>query len=158
MAISHNVNGCTKVTFKAIDLGYSRDGVDIRLEPKWAPIQSDCYGGSAGAPSDAQFMGAVATVTAELTNYDMAEVEGLSSFTSDALIASGTLPVIGTLARAGTLAEILVLTGTTNTYTFNTAILFHSQSVNKGTRASIHTLAWQCWIDADTTRVLFAIT
>ena len=151
------VAGPVIVTFNSLQIGYSRDGVQIRFEPRWIDVPSDEYGGASGAPSDAQLVGAIATVSADLTKYDKAEVRKLTSFQGTVGVA-GTLPAFGTLMRQDTKVQILYLNGANEDFTFAKSFVRQAIEVNKGTRFSSAMMAWECWIDAPATRVLFTVT
>jgi len=155
MTIEHNVAGFVTVTYNAVQLGYSRDGVQIRIEPKWIDIPSDDYGGASGAPADAQLVGAIATVTADLTKYDKAFTRALTGFNKAGTV--GTLPVLGTLMRQESEFAVLLLDGVNEDWTFSTAIMRQAQEVNKGTKFSTFMLGWECWINNTTARLLFTV-
>jgi hypothetical protein len=155
MAIQHQVAGPVIVTFNAAQLGYSRDGVQIRVEPKWGDIFSDDFGGAGGAPADAQLLGAICTVIAELTKYEKAEVHKLSSFEKAG--TAGVLPQLGTLIRQESEFAALLLDGKNEDWTFSTAFLRQAQEVNKGTRFSTFVIGFECWINNTTARTLFTI-
>lgn len=155
MAIQHEVAGPVIVTWNTIQLGYSRDGVPIRIEPKWIDIQSDDYGGAAGAPSDIQLAGALCIVTAELTKYSKADCHALTSFYKGG--SAGVLPVIGSLIRQNSYHAALLLDGVNEDWTFSTAVIRQAIEVNKGTRYSTLVCGWECWINNTTARTLFTI-
>jgi len=154
--MEHIVAGPVIVTFNSLQIGYSRDGVQIRIEPRWIDVPSDEYGGASGAPSDAQIVGAIATVSADLTKYDKAQLRKLTSFAGTTGTA-GTLPAFGTLMRQDTKVQILLLDGANEDFTFSNAFVRQAIEVNKGTRFSSAMLAFECWVDAPATRVLFTV-
>lgn len=155
MAIQHEVAGPVLVKFNSASLGYTRDGAQIRIEPRWIDVPSDDYGGASGAPADAQLVGAICTVHCDLTKYDKAEVHKLSAFQKAG--TAGTLPVYGSLMRQGSLYATLLLDGVNEDWTFSVAIIRMAQEVNKGTRFSTFVCGFECWVDAAATRVLFTI-
>lgn len=157
-------------------IGFSRDGVSIRIEPRWGDIQSDDYGGDGGVPSDSQFLGATATITAELTKYDDVTTAGalitskLGSFVKSGAtgLTAGTLGStaagIGTLVRGTDIEGTLILTTGTlpspasgdRQMTFETAFLRGAQEVNKGTKYSTYIVSWEAWANSATGQVLYA--
>lgn len=155
MAIQHNVAGPVIVTFDAVELGYARDGVRIEFHPRWLDVHSDDFGGEAGAPSDAQMMGGIAIVTAELTKYDHDFVKVLTSFEESG--ATGTFPAFGTLVKQGGLYSTLLLNGANQDWTFAQAFLRRAQDVNVGTKFSTFMLGWECWVNTAAARVLMTI-
>lgn len=56
-------------------LGYPRDGVELRIEPRHAPVFCDALGGTTGPPIDLLFLGATATARFELSKYDAVGVQ-----------------------------------------------------------------------------------
>lgn len=158
MAIQHVVAGASIVTFQSYQLGYTRDGVRIRIEPKWNEIKSDDYGGEGGAPADQQLLGAEAIITCDLTKYDAALVEKLTAYA--VLMAgatAGTIGALGTLVRQDSKTGTLLIDGDKN-YTFATAFCFDSHELNAGTKYQTWNLGFKAWIDAPATRVLMAIS
>lgn len=156
MTILHVVEGPVLVTWGLSQLGYSRDGVQIRVEPKWIDIPCDEWGGASGAPADAQLVGAVGHVQCDLTKYDQALCQALTSFVLAGTV--GVLPVFGTLMRQGTKTAALTLTGTANTLGFSTTFVRQAIEVNRGTRFSTFVCAFECWLNAADTRTLFTDT
>jgi len=156
MAIEHIVAGPVTVRFASVDLGFSRDGGTIRIEPRWGDVNSDDWGGAGGAPADRQLLGATATVTVDLTKYEASEVEKLTAFVNAG--ATGTLPPLGTLIRQDARFAELALNGTKKTYTFATAFPAEPQEVNAGTRFSTFVLGFECWLNNTEARVYMSIT
>ena len=157
MAIEHVVasKSGVLVAWNSVSLGYTRDGVRIRIEPRWGDIQSDDFGGEGGAPADTQLLGAIATITCEFTKYDAGEVRKLTSFEKAGL--AGTLPSLGTLIRQDTEFASLTLTGSIETWTFSTAFPHESHELNKGTKFTTYTLGFEAWINNTTSRELFSV-
>lgn len=154
MAILHRVAGPVIITYNTVQLGYSRDGVNIRIEPRWGDIQSDDYGGQGGAPADTQLLGAIATVTAEMTKYDQTEAHRLTAFEKAG--TAGVLPQLGTLIRQELEYATLLLDGKNEDWTFAVAFMRQPIEVNKGTKFSTLVCGWECWINNTTNRQLFA--
>lgn len=156
MAITHNVAGPVIVTFNSVALGYSRDGVSIRIEPRYIDINSDDYGGAAGAPSDVQIVGAVAHITAEMPKFDNAECLKLTAF--ERAGTRGVLPQLGTLIRQESEYATLLLNGKNEDWTFDVAFVRQAIEVNKGTRYSTFVAGWEAWINNTSARLLFTVS
>ncbi len=156
MAIAHIVAGPVSVKYNSVELGYSRDGVTIRIEPRYGDIASDDWGGAGGAPADTQLLGATASITADLTKYDRAECQKLTSFEKAG--AAGVLPVLGTLIRQDGEYAQLDLDGTNEDWGFSIAFMRQAIEVNKGTKYSTFLVGWEAWLSTTTARRLFTIT
>ncbi len=148
MTIEHVVatNTGVLVSFAGNSLGYTRDGVRIRIEPRWGDVMSDDWGGEGGAPADTQILGEIATVTLDFTKYDKAFVQQLTSFSKNG--SAGLLPAIGTLIRQDSEFGILILAGSIETWTFPVAFPREAYEVNKGTKFSTANVGFECWRDA----------
>lgn len=157
MAIEHVSSGPVLVNFAGTDLGFSEDGADIRYEARWGDIFSDDFGGRGGAPADTQLLGMVGSVSLQFTKYDATAVQKLSSFTDDGA-ADGDLPTLGTFIRQEEKANILILTGTKKTYTFNTAFPREPQTLNAGTKFTTYLVQFEFWINSATSTNFQAIT
>lgn len=144
------------VKFGSLDLGFTRDGVTIRIEPRWLDVPSDDFAGANGIPSDAQFMGAIALIQADLTKYDKDEVRKLTSFEKAG--TAGVLPQLGTLIRQEEETSNLELDGKNEDWLFDVAFNRQALEVNKGTRYSTFVCGWEAWIGDTQARVLFGIT
>src|SRR3990167_7413627 len=119
MANQHRVAGPVLVTYNTVQLGYSRDGVTIRIEPKYLDIFSDDFGGASGAPADTQLLGAIATVTADFPKYDQTELHRLTAFEKAG--TAGVLPQLGTLIRQESEYAVLLLDGKNEDWSFPVA-------------------------------------
>lgn len=155
MAIEHVVAGPVIVTANSVQLGYSQDGVSIRIEPRYGDIHSDDWAGVGGAPADTQLLGAIATVTADLTKYERAECVKLTSFEKAG--AAGTLPVLGTLIRQDDEFFQLDLDGVNEDWAFSVAFCRQAIEVNKGTKYSTFLVGFECWLSTTAARELFTI-
>jgi hypothetical protein len=159
MAIEHIVAGPVIVTFQSQQLGYTRDGAKIRVEPKYGDVKSDDYGGEGGAPSDSQMLGAEAFVTCELTKYEAAQCNKLTAFGQTlAAATAGALAAFGTLMRQGSKTGTLLLDGVNEDWTFSVAFCHEAIEVNKGTKFTTFMCGFRCWVNAASTRVLLAIS
>lgn len=152
----HRVAGFVIVTFNGYQLGVSRDGVTIRIEPRWAEIPTDDFGGSGGTPSDIQHLGALAHVQCDLNAYDEAEVHKLTSFVAGG--SAGIMPQIGTLMKQESKTSTLLLDGKNQDWTFDVAFPQQPQEVNKGTRFSTFVLGFTCLINNTDDRELFVVS
>lgn len=157
MAIQHIVAGPVNVTFNSVPLGYSRDGVQIRMEPRWIDIPSDDWGGASGAPADAQLVGAIAVVSCDLTKYEAATIRAMTSFQGTGG-TTGTLPVFGTLMRQDSKLQTLLLDGVNEDWTFNQAFVRQAIEVNKGTRFSTAMIGFECWLSSTSQRLMMTIS
>ena len=155
MAVEHVVAGPVTVKFNSTTLGFSRDGVTIRIEPKYGDINSDDWGGAGGAPADTQLLGATAAITADLTKYDRAECTKLTSFQKAG--TAGVLPVLGSLIRQDALYSQLDLDGINEDWGFSIAFMRQAIEVNKGTKYSTFLIGWEAWLSTTAARVLFTI-
>lgn len=154
MALLHRVMGPCIVTFNAVQLGYSRDGVNIRFEPRYGDIFSDDYGGSGGAPADTQLLGAIGIVTVDFPKYEQSEIHRLTSFEKAG--TEGVLPQLGTLIRQEQEYAALFLDGKNEDFLFPIAFARQPMEVNKGTRFSTWVMGWECWITSPQARLLFS--
>lgn len=162
MAIQHFNLGPSVVYWDGANIGYSRDGVDVAVDPRWNDIPSDQYGGQGGAPSDSQLLGAIARCSAELTSFEKNIVLRLGSYnpeTADLTAGVGeiTLPVFGSFVRQGDypLAKVLEIRGSNGRLKFPVAFLRNPQDMNLGTRATFYSCGWECWVDAAQSRKLY---
>jgi hypothetical protein len=160
MALQHVVAGPVTVTFATQVVGYTRDGVKIRIEPKWNEVKSDDYGGEGGAPADQQILGAEVFITCELTKYDTTYTDKLMTAYGQTLASAaiGTLPTLGTFVRQDSKLQVLLLNGSIRDHTFSNAFVFEASEVNAGTKYSTLMLGFKAWIDAPSTRVFMAIS
>ncbi len=154
MAVQHEFMGPALVKYQStpVSLGYTRDGAQVRIEPKFIDVPSDDFGGQSGAPADAQSVGGIAQVTCELTKWDKSECYKLTAF-----VAAGTaftFPAYGTLIRQSTKYAPLVLVGANETLTFPQAFPRQACEMNKGARFTSFMCGFEAWVDAAATRVL----
>lgn len=157
MAIQHVVDGPQLIKFGTsgaeVSLGYTHDGARIRIQESTIDVHSDDWGGAGGAPADRQLLGLRAFVTCEMTKYDRALVEALTSFIKGG--TAGTMSAFGTLKRQDTKFGTLILDGTTDR-TFTVAFPTQSYEVNSGTRFSTAIVTFECWLNSTSGLLLFA--
>lgn len=156
MAIQHNYAGEAKITYNSVDLGYTTDGVQLLIEPKYADVYSDRYGGRKGVPSDSQLVGATARIMTNLSLFERSACEVLTSFMPGG--TAGTLPAIGTLLRQESGTASLVIDGVNWDYTFATAFPRFSVEMNLGSIATEWALGFEAWLNASTTRIFMTVT
>lgn len=142
-----------------VNLGFTRDGVDLEVKKFWHVIHSDDFGGEAGHPADEQLLGAIVTITTELVKYEKDELDKLECHDPDGTTSSfggtaGTMPVIGSFMRQDGMYGKLALVGTTKTRTFPVCFP-RSKTETIGTKSSVYTVTWEAWMDAVATRVLW---
>ena len=107
MAIEFNAFGCTEVKFDSASAGFSEDGVSVQVRPFFHDLASDCYGGRAGPPADSQLLGGLALITADLHQYEKAQVHKYISFdpanhaAMDSGIGNVNFPAIGRFIKQG---------------------------------------------------------
>ena len=151
----HVVIGPVLVKYNSAELGYTRDGVRVSVEPKLLDVPCDTHGGEAGAPSDIQVMGGIARINCEFTKFDKTQIDALTAFVRGG--QAGTLPAFGTLLRQDGKTAPLVLAGSAETLTFGVAFVRNPIESNKGTRYSTTTVAFEAHVDSPTMRRLFSI-
>ena len=152
MPLAITYTGPVLVNYNLVDLGYSRDGAQIRIQPQWDDIKSDCTGGERGVPLDRQFLGATARISLDLTKYELAEMQRLSTlYSARALNApaetAGGTQTMGTLQRQENQGGPLLLSGVTHTIDFENAFVVDGMEWNVGTRASAYRISFEAWMD-----------
>jgi hypothetical protein len=147
MAPGIQVYGPAKISIDAAELGYTRNGADVRSRGYFVDVPGDENGGEQGPPIDIQFMGEVANVRLELTKYDATVADTVLARLKGG--AAGVPGAAGTLMFGGNKEFSLVITGATQTMTFARAILRGDWELNKGTRYSMLVLEFECHKDAN---------
>lgn len=155
MAVAHYYDGPVAVTFATLEIGYTRDGVEVVLEPRWSDVHSDDYAGTSGAPSDSQFMGAIGMCHLDLIKYNKTNLDTISTWKKTG--TAGVLPAFGTLVRQESAYGALVLTGTSEVGTYNVAFPRSPQTHNRGTRVRGHRVSFEIWVNNPTDKVLYSI-
>jgi hypothetical protein len=128
------------------ELGYTRQGADIRDQAFFLDVPGDENGGDQGPPIDIQYLGEIAIIRLELTKWDETVAAKVRS-----RLASGTEGQPGT---AGTFMfqdskTIRVLVEpTTGPMNFPRAFLRREWEINKGTRYSTLVLEFEAHKDA----------
>lgn len=147
------------------DLGINRESIPMVIQPKFLDIPSDDWGGTDGAPADAQFMGAIATIQLSLTKFEKAIADRLLEGLLYATNTAGVSVPFGSLVRqqshmfamkldsqltAGKADEKLV--------TFEYCFIRGGGAVGHGTRYSSFDLTVEAWMNSSTARTLYAVT
>ena len=136
------------------DLGYTRGGVDVRLEGHFLDVPGDENGGEEGPPIDVQILGETARVRAELTKYDKSVSDNVAARVSGG--TAGTPATPGTLMFAGAKYMRVCLVGTSEPMNFPRCICREPIELNKGTKYS--TLVFEFTAYKDATGVLYNTT
>lgn len=169
MALRHENFGRTLVKVGVdlagqVDLGYSNNGVSVRVEPRYLDIPSDDYAGDAGAPSDSQIVGAIARISIQLHKFDQSEFDKLSRYAGATVPGAagppagpqiGEIPVLGSFLRQDSYLQYLSLDGTLKRMHFPKAFVRDAWETNAATRYSSGNVVFEAWIDDPSTRLLF---
>jgi hypothetical protein len=154
----HVSTGATLVTYASVNLGYAEDRIQIDERPVWEDIKNDAFGGMAGVPSDAQYLGSIAYVTCTLNRFVESAVKELSTIDlTDISLADGTVPPIGRFMRQDTMYSTLVLTNANSILTYSQAFLRQGRRFNVGVRHQQIMLMFECHINNPCDMVLFTI-
>ena len=124
------------------ELGYTRNGVDIRCEGFFLNVPGDENGGEHGPPIDVQIFGEIAHVRLELTKWTVVVADEIASRTKDG--TAGTPPTPGTLMFAGSKAIRLLVATATTPMNFLRAFPRGAIEINKGTRYSALVCEFEC--------------
>ncbi len=156
MASTHFYDGPVLVSFNSLEIGYTRDGVEVTLEPRFADVHSDDWAGTSGAPSDTQFMGAIGTVHLDLIKFNKTNLDVIATWKKTG--TAGVVLPFGTLMRQESAYAPLVLTGTKEVGTYNIAFPRSPQTMNKGMRVRGHRVSFEVWVNNPTDLVLYSFT
>lgn len=126
-------------------LGYSRNGVDVRIDGYYEDVPCDTDGGDRGPPADVNFMGESATIRLELTKWDSALAESITPRVNGAVAGVPAGP--GVLFGQDGKAFRLIVLPTTPGFDFKRAIVRGAVEINKGSRYSTLVLEFQCLRD-----------
>lgn len=119
------------------DLGYTRNGADVRSQGFFLGIPGDENGGDEGPPVDIQYFGEIATVRMELTKFDRAIVDKVKSRIYGNTVATAFSPsAAGSLMFGGSLTFRVLLACTTQPRNFPRCVLKEPIEINKGTKYS----------------------
>lgn len=158
----HFTTGPVVPSWNAVQLGYCEDGVPVSIFPRVSEIFSDDMGGREGVPTDAQFLGATASIRLVLTKYVKDKCDLLSSMSQAALASNlnkGVMPVIGSFIRQDSLAAALLLPGVNESISFATAFLRGNYEINSGTKYRRYVCEFEAWLNqTDYTQITSAQT
>ena len=159
----HHLAGAAKVTWGGHDLGYTRDGANVRYQYFYEDIKSDDYGGDGGMHADSQFLGISAQIDVELVKYDkfiLYDTLSLAPVPDEVDVEkvvdpSGTnnsdgLGAIGTFMRQDSKAAALTLAGSAETHTFAKAFLRGPAEYNVGLKYRTVMLTFEAWVNSST--------
>lgn len=144
----------------SVDLGYTRDGVDLAFETLFGEIKSDDFGGEEGDVADMQLLGTKVMITTELSKYERSEMEKLETFDFDGATSAfggtaGTMaPSIGSFVFQDSLYGILDLVGPSKTLRFSHCVPVKRDG-NRGVKATMETIQWRARINTNAARKLF---
>lgn len=153
MTNAYRVPGPTtvKVGTAALDaleeLGYGRNGVDIRLTVFHADCKSDDNGGDQGPPGDKIYLGETATVRIELAKFDAAVMAKIKTRLKAG--TAGTPGTVGTLMVGGSKYVRLTLVNTNDSYNFPCAIGVREITIPVGATQQIIGFEFECLKDSN---------
>jgi len=139
-----------------VDLGYCEDRVQIEERPQWEDIKNDIFGGQAGIPSEAQYLGSVAYIHCNLNRFSILDVKNLAGIhpALSALVAgfggvSGG--PMGAFMRQGDnnnthYMETLELSSQTEVLRFHKAFLRQGRRFNMGVRHQQFSLVFEAHV------------
>jgi hypothetical protein len=130
-----------------LDLGYSRNGVDVDEEGFFGDVPGDENGGDSGPPIDIQYFGNTARVRLELTKFDRTVFDHLRKRVQGSTI--GTPATSGTLMIAEGKYCRLCLVATNDNRNFPIAIPRNVISMNIGTRFQTAVCEFECHKDSN---------
>lgn len=157
-------NGVADTLSAYTQIGINRESIPIVIQPRFLDVPSDDWAGTDGAPADAQFMGAIATVQLSLTKVEVAWVDRLLDGLLFATNTAGTTVPFGSFIRQGNLMFALklnsvALAGKTDekVMTFPYCFVRGGGAVGQGTRYSSYDLTVEAWMNSSTTRQLYTV-
>lgn len=132
------------------DLGISRNGVEIAMQPFQEDIPSDLFGGEAGPPCDINELGEIWTITCRFVSYDLvvarkvlARLNPKGNQTTGSAGAVGWPYVAGRLLFANDVAFPLQLNNASEPYQFYQTICRGAVPYNLGSRHSEITFVFE---------------
>lgn len=151
MAVTVNVDGPALVRvdtgdLNALeDLGYTRDGAEIRFEAYFLDVAGDENGGESGPPIDVQYMGERAVIRLELTKFDGTVADKVTPRLYGG--TAGTPGAAGTLMFGGGKCYRVLINTSNRPMNFPRCFIRDAIEVNKGTRFSRLLLAFEAYPD-----------
>lgn len=148
-AYLHFTTLAAEVLWGGFQLGFSEDGCQINIQPRYDEIYSDDMGGRAGVASDAQFVGATGNLDLIFPKYDVNRMDQLGSFDVRKLTvpAVGVMPALGSFVRQDGLAATLLLRAPNESLSFATAFLRRNYEINSGTRFRRYICGFEMWLN-----------
>lgn len=129
-------------------LGYTRDGVRVRVEGLFEEVRCDQTGGEAGLPVELLYHGDRAIVELELTKWDALVADKIAKRLSLWTGSVGVIPPAGQLVFAtGNAYRLVIAPGRQGVvgWDFPRAIPQQPLQINKGSRASVMFITFQCY-------------
>jgi hypothetical protein len=157
----HFTTLASQVKWGGFELGYTEDGCQLIVQPRYEEIFSDDMGGRGGVPSDAQFLGATGMMDLLFTKYNKTYMDNLSCYTVAALTSNavGLMPALGSFVRQDGLYGMLQLVAPNENLSFATALLRRNYEINSGTRYRRYVLGFELWLNqTDYTQITVAQT
>lgn len=145
-------------------LGVNRESIPVVIQPKFLDVPSDDWAGADGAPSDAQFMGAIATIQLSLTKVELALADRLIDGLMYATNTAGAYPAFGSFIRLGGFMFGLKLNSQQTAKADEKAITLPycfvrgGGAVGQGTRYSSYDLTIEAWLNNNLNRQLYSVT
>lgn len=145
-------------------VGVNREAIPIVIQPKFLDVPSDDWAGGDGAPSDAQFMGAIATVQLSMTKFERALADRLLDGLMYSTNTAGAFPAFGSFIRLGGFMFGLRLNSQQTTKADEKMIELpycfarSGGAVGQGTRYSSYDLTIECWLNNNLNRQLYQVT
>ena len=144
-------------------LGYTRNGVDPEHDARLVNVPGDANGGDEGPPIEVQYMGEIARVRLELTNFDIAVARKIERRVPSKTL--GTVPASGSTGSAGTFLLgtaanrfRLILDSPNDPQNYPIAIPIGAVVRNRGTKYQTFICEFECHKDASSPPVLFNTT
>jgi hypothetical protein len=140
-----------------VDLGYSRNGVDIALDGFYVNVPGDENGGDEGPPIEVLQLGQTARVRLELTKWDPAVIDVLNSRRWGGGATPGTPPSVGIMMFGGAYTHRLLIKTTSRPFNFVRAFVRGPIEVPQyGSKFATVVCEFECHKNAD--GVLFNTT
>lgn len=115
-----------------VDLGYTRNGVDVTTQPYFIDVPGDANGGDQGPPIDIQYLGEIAHIRLELTSWDSAVLDTIKARIPGG--TAGTPGTVGTFAFQGNVHYRVVLSNPNLPRNFPRVMFREPIQKNFGTR------------------------
>lgn len=128
-------------------LGYTANGAQKTTEGKFLDVPGDANGGDEGTPIDIQWLGEIARVRLELTDFDTAVLAKVKARVAGN--TAGTPGTVGTFLFSGSNKNFrLILDSPNDPYNFPRAVPRGVQEVNLGTKYERVIVEFECYKNA----------